>query len=729
MRLLLTFLFLILLSCVMTAIVINDLAFTGLETVQSSELIALVNDYLNVELTDQGVQELLRKVFDTGYFSTLEPKMISSGKGYILQINVQENPVVRGWRIDLVGPELIKKTDLESVVKLEKNKALSITKIRDSLQAIKEKFDEAGYFLIEVSGDLDKDIYVFKIIQYALWEVYFEGETDGLDFSKIRKEIKIDTLKDFYTTPGFLRILTKDIKRCYPTVENMSSVMSVLNKYVYFDKDTSINFEKMEVPGVDEKTAVLKINVVLKKIISDAKLYKKIEIIGNQLIPTTELKNSLTVKPNQAVYNVDILKSMQSIVDYYESKGYPMVYVLARDKDEELFFEVLEKYVSQVELKGLEITKEYVISDLITFEKGNPLQKQDFYDTISALNRTQFFESVSAYPVGTIDSTEVKVIIDISEKKRKFDFSGGITWAPPKGPWYEGFMGEVTLATINPFGYGQSFSVTGKLGLETKSISFDYSVRKPFALPATLGALLSYEYVTSDSSITNIFKIGGNFTTLRSQGHAFGVGATYEYRYYSNLADDENTLILSGNYSYDTRNSAIFATNGQYLYLGLDKAGLFGILDDRDYWKARLDARIFLPVYEDLLSFALRGFAATLFLENYKVPGTNQEKILFHGLNAVRGVESGEAKAGWLGSFELRYDLKSQTVPMYLLAFVDIGGTGSNLWQTGFSFTAGPELDIAVPMLGVIGFGVAYNFDGKWTFENFKPFFRFGGAF
>ncbi|MFN3284020.1 MAG: BamA/TamA family outer membrane protein, partial [Pseudothermotoga sp.] len=225
------------------------------------------------------------------------------------------------------------------------------------------------------------------------------------------------------------------------------------------------------------------------------------------------------------------------------------------------------------------------------------------------------------------------------------------------------------------------------------------------------------------------FKIGGNFTTLRSQGHAFGIGATYEYRYYSNLADDENTLILSGNYSYDTRNSAIFATNGQYLYLGVDKAGLFGILDDRDYWKARLDARIFLPVYEDLLSFALRGFAATLFLENYKVPGTSQEKILFYGLNAVRGAESSEAKAGWLGSFELRYDLKSQTVPMYLLAFADIGGTGNNLWQTGFSFTAGPELDIAIPMLGVIGFGVAYNFDGKWTFENFKPFFRFGGAF
>lgn len=729
MRLVLTFLFLILISCALSAVVISDLVFTGLETVESSELIAVARDYLNVELTDQGVQELLKKIFDTGYFSSLEPKMISSIKGYVLQINVQENPVVKGWRIDLVGPELVKKTDLESVVKLEKNKALSIAKVRDSLQAIKEKFDEAGYFLVEVSGDLDKDIYVFKITEYALWEIYFEGETQGIDFSKIRQQIKIDTLKDFYTTPGFLRILTKDIKRCYPTVENMSSVMSVLSKYVYFDKDTAINFEKMEVPGVDEKTAVLKINVVLKKIISDGKFYKDVEITGNKLVSTAELKNSLALKPGQIVYNVDILKSMQAIVDYYENKGYPMTYVLAKEQGDVLQFQVLEKYVSEVEFKGLEITKQYVISDLITFEKGEPLKKQDFYDTVSALNRTQFFESVSAYPVGTMDSTEVKVTIDIAEKKRKFDFTGGISWTPPDGPWYEGFMGEVTLGTTNPFGYGQSFSVTGKLGLTVKSISFDYSIRKPFELPATLGAVFSYEYETSDSSITNIFKIGGNFTTLRSQGHAFGAGVTYEYRYYSYLSDDEDTLILSGNYSYDTRNNAIFATNGQYLYLGLDKAGLFGILDDRDYWKARLDARFFVPVYEDLFSLAFRGFASSLFLEKYRVSGTDQETILFYGVNAVRGVESTEQKAGWLGSVELRYDLKSQTVPMYLLAFADIGGTGESLWKTGFNFTAGPELDIAIPMLGVIGFGVAYNFDGNWTFENFKPFFRFGAAF
>ncbi len=715
---------------VVSAVVINDLKFLGLETVEASELRQLARDYLNVELTDQGVQDLLKKIFDTGYFSSLEPKAITTAAGYVLEIHLQENPVVKDWQITVEGPDLIKKSDLEAVVKVEKNKALSITKVRESLQAIKDKFDEAGYFLVEISGDFKDGVYVFNVVEYALWEVYFEGETDGLDFSKIRQQIKIDTLKDYYTTPGFLRIFTKDIKRCYPKVENISSVMSVLSKYVYFDANTSMNFEKVSIDGVDEKTAVLKINTVLKKVVSDGKQFEKIEIVGNTLIPTKELEAILSFRPGQVLYNVDVLKAMQAIVEYYESKGYLMTYVLAAERGNVLTFQIFEKHVSDVEFKGFEITKKYVIDDLITFEKGEALKKQDFYDTSSALNRTQFFESVSVYPTGTMEATNVNVVIEIAEKKRKFDLSGGISWTPFAGKeWYEGFVGQVTLSAINPFGYGQSFSISGELGLQTKTVTFEYSIRKPFELPATLGALISYENTTADSSLTNIFKVGGNFTTLRSQGHAFGAGITYEYRYYSLLSADENTIILSGNYSYDTRNNAIYPTEGRYLYVNLDKAGLFGILDDRDYWKARLDVRIYMPVYQDILSVAVRGFASSLFLEKYKIPGTIQETITFYGVNSVRGTDSAKAKAGWLGTFELRYDLKSQTVPMYVLAFVDVGGTGNSLQQTNVKFTAGPELDIALPMLGVLGFGVAYDFDGNWTFENFKPFFRFGAAF
>lgn len=707
------------------AIVVSDIKFVGLVTISERELLPLVKDYIGIEIKDEAIREIAKKIFDTGYFSSLEPKLVASEGRFILQLIVQENPIVRDWKVNLEGPELVKKTELASAVTLEKGKALNMSKVRETLNSMKQKFDEAGYFLIEISGDFQEGIYSFNVVPYALWDIYFEGEIEGLDVAQIRKQIKISTLKDFHTTPAILRFLTKDVKRCYPTVRDISDVLSVLGNYVYFGKETSIDFEKIEIPNVSEKTVAMKIKVVQPKFIpEDGKTYERIEFSGNDLIDNQQLRNVLFVKEYKPVRNVDVLKSMQAIIDFYKEKGYPMCYVIPKDENKVLRFNVIEKYVANVEFKGFERTKIYVIDDLVTFKPGKTLTQKDFYDTTSALNRTQFFEAVRVYPVGVPDKRDVTIVIEVKEKDKKFNLSGGISWSPVKDrPWYEGFFGELSFSTINPFGYGESFSTTLKLGFESRLVQFDVSIRKPFNLPATLGALFSYEWATSQQ----ILKVGGNASTLRFSGHAFGGGVTYENRIYTDFV--ENTLIVSGNYSYDTRSDPIFPTRGQYLYMGLEKAGLFGFLADRDYWKIRLDARVFLPVWNDQLVGALRFFSSAVLFDKYVYEGSTKETILFYGIDSVRGVDGGKAKAGVLASGELRYDLKSQTLPMYALLFVDVGGTGESLLQPTLKLTAGPELDIAIPLLGVIGFGVAYDFDGQWTWQNFKPFFRFGAAF
>lgn len=719
----------LIMGVVVSAVVISEIKFVGLVTISEKELMTLVSDYVGLDLQDEAIKEIAQKIFDTGYFSSLEPKLVASEGRFILQIVVQENPIVRDWKINLEGPELVKLTDLASVVSLEKGKALSIVRVRDSLNAMRQKFEEAGYFLIEINGDFKDSIYVFNVVPYALWDVYFEGETEGLDISKVRKQMKISTLKDFYTTPTFLRILTKDIKRCYPTMNDVSSALSVLANYVYFGKETSIDFEKIEIPKVSEKAVVMKIKVVQPKYVpEDGKIYEKIEFSGNQLITSEELREVISVSEHKLVRNADVLRSMQSIIEFYKEKGYPMCHVVPRDEDRTLRFEIIEKYVANVEFRGFEKTKIYTVDDLVTFASGEPLTEKDFYDTLSALNRTQFFESVRVYPVGELESREVDVVIEVKEKDKKFNLSGGISWSPVQDrPWYEGFFGELSFSTINPFGYGQTFATTLKLGFDSKLVQFDYSIRKPFNIPATLGALFSYE---SQDSLS-IFKVGGNVSTLRFSGHAFGAGVTYENRSYSALNFEENTLIVSGNYSYDTRSDPIFPTQGRYLYVGLDKAGLFGFLADRDYWKLRLDARLFVPVWNDQLVVAGRFFTSAVLFDRYVYEETTPETILFYGIDAVRGVDGGKAKAGILASGELRYNLKSQTLPMYALAFVDFGGTGDSLLPSTLKLTAGPELDLVIPMLGAMGFGVAYdfNFSNMWSWENFKPFFRFGAGF
>jgi outer membrane protein insertion porin family len=725
MKRVLTLLVSSILGLVLFGVVISDVKFVGLVTISEKELLPLVKDYLGVELKDEAIRDMAKQIFDTGYFSSLEPKLVASEGRFILQIVVQENPIVRDWQINLEGPEIVKKTELASAVTLEKNKALSMVRVKDSLSAMKKMFDDAGYFLVELSGDFKDGVYVFNVVPYALWDVYFEGETEGLNISQVRQQIKISTLKDFYTTPAFLRFLIKDIKRCYPTFSDISSVLSTLANYVYFGKETSVDFEKIEIPNVSEKAVVMKVKVVQPKFVpEEGKVYEKIEFSGNNLISSEQLRKVVSVSESRLVRNPEVLRSMQAIIDLYKENGYPMCHVVPVDEGKTLRFNIVEKYVANVEFKGFDRTKVYVVDDLVTFKAGEPLTEKDFYDTTSALNRTQFFEGVRVYPVGTPESRDVNVVVEVKEKDKKFTLSGGISWSPVKDkPWYEGFFGELSFSTINPFGYGQTFSTTLKLGFESRLIQFDYSIRKPFKIPATLGALFSYEWTDS----VQVLKVGGNASTLRFFGHAFGAGVTYENRMYTDFT--ENTLVLSGNYSYDTRSDPIFPTRGQYIYLGVDKAGPFGFLADRDYWKFRLDARMFMPVWNDQLVTAFRFFTSAVLFEKYKNPGTTPETILFYGIDSVRGVDGGKAKAGILASGELRYNLKSQTLPMYALVFVDAGGTGETLAQPTLRLTAGPELDIAIPLLGVLGFGVAYDFNGQWSWENFKPFFRFGAGF
>lgn len=712
-------------------LVIKDIVLDGLQTVSATEVLADagIEDYKGIEITQALVEDLIKKIFETGYFSSLDPELTPSNGDYVLKIHVKENPVISSWRIELTGPELISLSDLKSVVTLESNKALNMKAVQDSMSALKTKFDEQGYFLVEIGGELVDDEYVFKVTEYAIWDVRFDGETEGIDFSKIRNEIKIDTLRDFYTTPSIIRLFIKDIKRCYPTVEVMSRILSTLGKYVYFGEDTKVDFEKIEIPGVSEKTLILKINVALRKVVEDGTVFDSIRIEGNKLIPTSELMNVITIEESKAVSNADVLNSMQALMDYYSDLGYPMCFVIAQPREGELVLSVKEKYVHDIQFKGLDYTKKYVIDDLITFFPNEALVEQDFYDTSSNLNRTQFFESVNVYPSGSIDATNVDIVVEVKEKEKKFMFGGGITWAPPSEgiEWYNGFLGELNVATINPFGYGQSFTIGGKLGLQSREFSIDYNIRKPVNLPLTLGAQFLYQNQTYDSTSTNIYSLGTNMTTLRIDGHAFGLGVSYENRATDSLR--ENTLILSANYSYDTRDSALFAMNGQYLLLGVEKAGLLGFLNDRDFWKLKGDLRIFVPIAENM-ALGFRGMSGAIMADSYK-PGAAPETIDYSGLNGVRGMEAASAKAVLLSSAEFRYNPESQTVPMYILGFVDMGGSGDDIFEASrnLDITAGPELDIIVPLLGVMRFGVAYYFTGEWTFDNFKPFFLFGTGF
>ncbi|MCD4691134.1 outer membrane protein assembly factor, partial [bacterium] len=165
-------------------------------------------------------------------------------------------------------------------------------------------------------------------------------------------------------------------------------------------------------------------------------------------------------------------------------------------------------------------------------------------------------------------------------------------------------------------------------------------------------------------------------------------------------------------------------------------ADLFGgaLGGDVEYQRYIVETRKFIPAIFGS-TFMLRGRAGLV--TGYGDPGTVPNDTRFElggvGLNGVRGYEDrsilpeGEDLYGGrtmlIGSAELKFPVTegSDTIPIYVLGFVDAGNTWESREDTHPSvlyWGAGVGVRVEVPVLGNMGIDMGYGFDedlgGDW---------------
>ncbi|OQX57330.1 MAG: hypothetical protein B5M49_04030, partial [Thermotoga sp. 4484_232] len=221
--------------CLTFPFTITNVVVKGLETVPLTSVLERI-DYSG-DLTEKDVEEIARTIFDMGYFASVKPELIPGKEGYTLLITVKENPKVKDWKITIDGEGLLDVKDLEKLVTIEKGKALNVKRVQESLENIKKAYEEAGYIFIEVTGNMRKGV--------------------------------------------------SDINRFIQTLR--------LN--AFFSEETTVNFKKVTMDNVEEKTIVLIVNVVQRKIIDKKRSFSCIEVIGNKLLSRDEILRAAKIKP------------------------------------------------------------------------------------------------------------------------------------------------------------------------------------------------------------------------------------------------------------------------------------------------------------------------------------------------------------------------------------------------------------------------------------------------
>ncbi len=720
--------------------VLKNVEITGLKTVKLDELKPFYQTYLEKDVNDFAIRDIVGKIDDTGYFDSVQFELITNEDGsWTLKISVIETDPVEKVNLEIVGPEIISKETLNQAIKVTEKKAFSFNDFWDTIDELTKLYEKEGYIVanpksqdksfafVNVSGRISGNQVTFKVEHYFLKDVEYEFDSEEIqkEFEKVRNEFKINVYKDYESKNWFLRIFDSE-KNYVPKLSDIQRLVQSLSKYLIFNVTNFSTVEEREpylaktlVIGMSERIVLSQPAYVQGVRVSGNTVYSQKDLIG----PTRE----------GTITNLELLKLVQAVKDSYDKAGYFINYGLSADDEGYIVINVNEIKVNSVKYEGLSKTKEYTFNDLVFVKPGDFLNRNALQLTYIELTKLNFFDSVD-FNFQQISQDKADVVLKIEEKKKNFDFSGGFTFGPVKDrPWYEGLGGLLTLSATNAFGYGENFSINFQRLWATTTISLNAGMRKPFELP--LWADISYSYnssTVSDSALateTTSNSITSSISTIKLPIGTISAKAGWTTKTIVESTGTESTptaydyFTVGGDWVYETLDNLFVPMKGYSLSALVSR--ILPLSDNApDTLRIGGELTFHLPLNETF-SLAHRSFGSQVF--DYK--NVESEYLLkLEGLNSVRSLKISESgKVLVLMNNEIRYKEPGQSV--YFSLFYDLGYIGNDWSEFEFSKvkqSTGVELGLVVPMFGLIrlgyGFDVLNNFKGNIYFLIGKTF-------
>lgn len=710
--------------------VLKEVRIEGLKTVKVSELEEIYKGYVNKDVNEQAIYDIIMGIDATGYFEEVSYELTGDDKTKFLKIKVKENPPVQRLEIVLNGPGLVDKETLRNSVFLTEKKAFSFTKFWDSIDSLAKLYSDKGYLVatprsqdkslasVYVSGTVTGDNVKFTITEYVLYKLEFEliSEDEELkkEFERIKKEITLKQYADYERKNWLQRIFDSE-KSYVPTLKDLQNVVQSLSKYVYF---TLINISAEDTKA-KFPAKILNLTLVEKTIVSEPVRLKGVKTKGNTVFSESELVGEV----REGIYsNFAILKKIQTVKEKYDKAGYFMDLSLEPDPDGYLYIVINEYKVRDVKFEGNNLTKSYVFDDMVYVRPGILLNRNELQLTYVELMKANFFKSIDFdfRPVQN-ERSLVDVVVKLEEKDKKFDFQGGISYGPVKDrPWWDGFAGFAVLSTTNPTGHGENISITFQKSIPATNINLSTGIRRPFGWPIILGAGIKFDSnETADGTSTTNLVYSANLSTIKTPLGQLSTEVRVEDSTESSSTKlNYKTLVTSASYIFETLDNLYIPMNGYSITLTTNK--YFPLSESgSDAFSYLGEITMHLPILQNL-SLASRVLAGQSFQ-------TSGKPVTFSlvGLNQVRGVSTSDIGTviGLLNS-EIRYKEKDQM--FYGSLFYDIGFVSNTFDFANLKQSVGIELGLSVPLFGLIRFGWGIPIQAE-----IKPnfFFLFGKTF
>ena len=713
------------------------------EYVNLNEII-FEGDYFDFELFKfKKSKSELQKISELEPGTALSNQRINNALNLIKEdfINRNFHDVIISYKLIDIGPDINKKNIVFNINAGQKSKIHDIQiivndQVLDNMNVIALIQNR-----VNKKNDIIKNDIIKNLADINVWKWYTPWRGN---YNADKLEEMISSLTNYYKYSGYLDF-------------NISSY--------YFNKSKKLFNKDKNTLVLDinsgKKYSVKNINVVGNYIFNDSTIKSRFLIKSGDIFDGMKFDIS----------NMN-LNNLYRDKGYLFSQITPSVIPL-NDSELNINININEKsvvYVNKVVIKGNETTKDNVIRRDIDIVPGEIFSQSAVMESYRKLFMLNFFEAVTPDIVPIDGKNEVDVIFDVAEKgSGQLNFSAGYSGLL-------GFTGGGGFSFPNFLGTGQSLSFNYQRGISNQQqsnipvnnsntsanqqFSMSYVEPRLFNTHNLIGISANYQERGQSNSQpfdSKIIGLGirfgrrfewpdkyfkGSWNLNGSQREYFSDNRDDLISYYSSSIDDyieykndkyvfpTSGLKITQSITRDNRNHPEFPTEGSQFNWNLTLSGTF-LGGSEDYLKNEIGFKWYSEIVEKLVvhqqlktgllnPIESSGRSIVPYSARFRMGGALPygEMLRGYGDNMIGPIGASYPKGGNIMlkySLELRY-LVSENPNMYILCFAEAG----NIWDElnmvdPFTLrrSMGVGARVMMPMLGILGYDIAYGFDSS----------------
>jgi outer membrane protein insertion porin family len=594
--------------------VVRDFRVVGAQRISEGTIYNYLPINIGDVIDDQRAREAIRALYATGFFRDVELRR----DGDVLVIAVLERPSIADFTIS--GNKDIKTEDLQKSLReagLAKGKIFDQSVLADVRQFLTEQYYSRGKYGVEIDTPVkelpDNQVSVAINIQ--------EG-----DQAKIR-EINIVGNKSFdedevlsgfqLQTGGFLSFLKKNDRY---SKEELEGDLETLRSF-YMDRGfADFRWDSVQVSISPDKRDIF---ITISITEGDRYTISDVKLAGEMVVPEDEMKALIQAQPGQIFSQRALSDSETAMTSRLGEDGYAFAQVHAvPDLDDEtkevavtFFVDPRSRvYVRRVNFNGADNVNDEVFRREMRQLEGAYLSNNLVERSKERLQRLPYIESVD-YQTNQVPGSPDQVDVDFQiEEGLPGQFGGGIGYSQSQGVLLNGnfvhsnFMGTGNRVAVqlsggkymkiydvnftDPYRNIDGLSRTIKLSYnditQFTSESSDFSTKRLTAGINWGYPLTEYQFLRFGFSYQDAQLLTTNYSSsqardwVQANGTAYDVGSATDQLFGTKL----QTLELTGGWSFDSRNRALFPDKGTRVSLGLN-ASLPG--SQVEYYVANLD--------------------------------------------------------------------------------------------------------------------------------------------